>query len=217
MIRVLIVDDQVIVCEGLKVVLNADPDIEVVGMAFNGAAAIEQVALLQPNLVLMDLKMPIVNGVQATRTIKASYPDLVVVVLTTYDADQWVIDAIRAGAMGYLLKDSDRSAIIAAIKGAIIGQTHLDPIVATKLLKFVVYGTPPNTKLLDLLSDRERTILRLLASGLTNAAIADRLNLAEGTVRNHVTNILAKLEVSDRTQATAIAWRYGLITRDDPD
>ena len=217
MIRVLIVDDQAIVCDGLKVVLNADPDIEVVGMAFNGAAAIEQVALLQPNLVLMDLNMPVMNGVEATRTIKESYPDVVVVVLTTYDADQWVIDAIQAGAMGYLLKDSDRTAIIAAIKGAIIGHTHLDPIVATKLLNFVVRGTPPQTKFLDLLSERELKILRLLASGLTNAAIAARLNLAKGTIRNHVTHILAKLEVSDRAQATAIAWRYGLITQKDLD
>ncbi len=120
MIRILIVDDQAIVCEGLKVILNADPDIEVVGMAFDGAAAIAQVAKLHPTLVLMDLKMPVMNGVQATRMIKERNPETLVLILTTYDADAWVIDAIRAGATGYLLKDSDRSAIIAAIKGAIM-------------------------------------------------------------------------------------------------
>jgi two-component system, NarL family, response regulator LiaR len=215
MIRVLIVDDQSIVCEGLKVLLNADPDIEVVGMAFNGAEAIEQVIVLRPTLVLMDLKMPVMNGVQATRTIKERHPETIVLILTTYDADTWAINAIRAGATGYLLKESDRATITAAIKGAIAGQSYVDPTVAPKLLNVIRHGTPPSAELIDLFSDRELTILRLLASGLTNAAIADRLNLAEGTVRNHVTPILAKLNVSDRAQATAIAWRYGLMTPEE--
>jgi two-component system, NarL family, response regulator LiaR len=215
MIQVLIVDDQVIVCEGLKVILNTDPEIEVVGMAFNGADAIERVATLQPTLVLMDLKMPEMNGVQTTRIIKERYPGMIVLVLTTYDADTWVIDAIRAGATGYLLKDSDRSTITAAIKGAIAGQSYLDPAVAPKLLNFVRHGASPSAEWLDLFSERELIILRLLASGLTNAAIAEHLNLAEGTVRNHVTQILAKLEVNDRAQATAMAWRYGLMSSVD--
>jgi DNA-binding NarL/FixJ family response regulator len=215
MIRVLVVDDQAIVCEGLKVVLNADPDIEVVGMAQDGTEAIARVATLQPDLVLMDLKMPIMNGVQATRAIKQQYPGVVVLVLTTYDEDAWVIDAIRAGAAGYLLKDTGSEDITAAIKGTIAGRTHVDPNVAAKLLNFIRHGTQPSAAFVDLLSDRERKVLRLLASGLTNTAIADRLNLAEGTVRNHITNILAKLDVKDRAQATALAWRYGLVAPDD--
>jgi len=214
MIRVLIVDDQVIVCEGLKVILNANPDIEIVGMAHDGADAMELVSALQPDLVLMDLKMPIMNGVQATRAIKEKSPGVVVLVLTTYDQEDWVIDAIRAGAAGYLLKDTANDDITAAIRGVIAGRTPVDPTVAGKLFNFIRHGTRPSAAFVNLLSERERKILRLLASGLTNAAIADRLNLAEGTVRNHITNILAKLDVTDRAQATALAWRYGLVAPD---
>jgi DNA-binding NarL/FixJ family response regulator len=214
-IRILIVDDQEIVAEGLKVVLDASPNLTVVGIANDGAQAIELVESLSPNLVLMDLKMPVMNGVQATRALHEKAPELPVVILTTYDADEWVVDAIRAGAAGYLLKDSGRDDIVAAIEGTIAGKAHIDPTVAQKLFTFVQYGAPPSRELTEILTDRERKILRLLASGLTNAAIADRLALAEGTVRNHVTSILAKLDVTDRAQATALAWRYGLVTPDD--
>jgi DNA-binding NarL/FixJ family response regulator len=215
MIRVLIVDDQAIVAEGLKVVLSASPNIEVIGIAEDGEQGVEQVGKLQPDLVLMDLKMPVLNGVGATRLIRQNHPDIPVLILTTYDDDAWVIDAIRAGASGYLLKDSGRDEIVAAIEGTIAGRTHIDPAVAAKLFTFLQYGAPPSRELTDLLTERERSILRLLASGMTNAAIADRLSLAEGTVRNHITAIFEKLNVTDRAQATALAWRYGLVAPDD--
>jgi NarL family two-component system response regulator LiaR len=215
MIQVLLVDDQLIVCEGLRVVLGASPTIEVAGLAHDGAQALRQVEALQPDIVLMDLKMPVMNGVQATREIRARYPEIRVLVLTTYDDDEWVIDAIRAGAAGYLLKDSGAEELITAIKGTVAGKTHVDPAVAATLFSVVREGAPANAEVAGLLSEREREILRLLASGLTNAGIAERLNLAEGTVRNHVTSILGKLNVTDRAQATALAWRYGLVTPEE--
>jgi DNA-binding NarL/FixJ family response regulator len=215
MIRVLIVDDQEIVCEGLHVVLSASPSIEVVGMAHDGARAVEMVAALRPDLVLMDLKMPLMNGVQATHAIKTEHPETAVLVLTTYDEDDWVADAIRAGANGYLLKDTGREDIVAAIEGVMAGKTPVDPAVAEKLFKYVRYGVPSQSNIAEVLSEREMSVLRLLATGMTNAAIADRLHLSEGTVRNHVTSILAKLDVTDRAQATALAWRYGLVQDDE--
>ncbi|MBC8159592.1 MAG: response regulator transcription factor [Roseiflexaceae bacterium] len=216
MIRVVITDDQEIVCEGLRTVLNASPHIEVVGLAYNGAQALDLVRALKPDLVLMDLKMPVMNGIHATRAIVEQFPDLAVLVLTTYDDDAWVIDAIRAGARGYLLKDTGRDQLVAAVEGTIAGRTHVDSAVAEKLFGFVRHGTQPRSTIADRFSERERAVLRLLASGLTNAAIADRLHLAEGTVRNHVTSILAKLDVTDRAQATALAWRYGLVVPEGP-
>jgi DNA-binding NarL/FixJ family response regulator len=210
-IRVLIADDQNIVCEGLKVVLNASTHVRVVGTAADGAEALRQVETLHPDVVLMDLKMPGMNGVQATRALRERLPAIPVLVLTTYDDDEWVVDAIRAGAAGYLLKDSGSQEIVAAIEGTAAGQTHVDPAVAAKLFTYVRQGPPPSRALLERLTEREHAILRLLASGLTNAAIGQRLALAEGTVRNHVSAILAKLEVADRAQATAVAWRAGLV------
>lgn len=211
MIRILLVDDQRLTCEGLKVVLSAQPNITVVGMAYDGAQAVEMAKDLHPDLVLMDLKMPIMNGVQATRLIREQHSDTAVLVLTTYDEDEWVADAVRAGASGYLLKDSSSDDLIAAIEGTVAGRTHVDPTVAAKLFSFIRYGAPTSSVLLQSLNEREREVLRLLASGLNNAAIGDKLYLAEGTVRNYVSSILAKLEVTDRSQATAIAWRYGLV------
>lgn len=211
MIRVLVVDDQIVVCEGLRVVLNNSPHISVVDVAHNGAEAIEKVAQLNPDLVLMDLKMPEMNGIQATRIITARHPDVPVLVLTTYDDDEWILEVVRAGAKGYLLKDTDRHDLVAAIEGTIAGKTHIDPVVAERLFTFIRVGEPLNREIVDTLSERELRVLQLLANGLTNAAIADRLHLAEGTVRNHVSTILAKLGLTDRAQATAFAWRYGLV------
>ena len=215
MIRVLVVDDQVVVSEGLRVLLNASPHIEVIAVADNGLEAVSMTRQLTPDIVLMDLKMPQMNGIQATRAITDQHKNIPVLILTTYDDDEWVLEAVRAGAKGYLLKDSDRNDIIAAIEGTIERKTHVDPAVAQKLFTFIKDGTPANADFADSLSERELAILRLLANGMTNAAIADRLFLAEGTVRNHVSSILAKLGVTDRAQATALAWRYGLITPQD--
>jgi DNA-binding NarL/FixJ family response regulator len=214
MIRVLIVDDQVIVCAGLQVILSASPAITVVGVAHNGADAVKLAAQLQPDVVLMDLNMPVMSGVQAIRALRGQQPQIAVIALTTYDDDSWVVDAIRAGAAGYLLKDTGQLELVAAIEGVMAGRSPLDPAVAGKLMRYVRQGAPP-TDIDAQLSERERAVLRLLASGLSNAAIADRLALAEGTVKNHVTALFAKLDVTDRAQATAYAWRHGLVSPDD--
>ena len=212
MIRLLICDDQMIVCEGLRVIFNSDPDIEVVGMAQDGAQAIELIPTLSPDIVLMDLKMPIMNGVQATRIIRERFPETRVLVLTTYDMDEWVFDAIRSGAEGYLLKDTPRETLIRAVKDTVAGKTHIDPSVAGKLFAVVQQsGQTTDTLVLAALSERERDVLRLLAKGLNNTDIAQQLHLSEGTVRNYVSEILTKLNVSDRTQAALMAVRYRLV------
>jgi DNA-binding NarL/FixJ family response regulator len=200
------------VCEGLRAILSTARGIEVVGAANDGAKAIEMIPETEPDIVLMDLKMPVMNGIQATRLIRKQYPQVRVLVLTTYDADEWVFDAIRGGASGYLLKDTPREKLIAAIRDTVEGKTHLDPAVAGKLFAQIAAqgAAPPNTSIADDLSAREREVLGLLARGLTNAEIASRLYLSEGTVRNYVSSILAKLNVSDRTQAAVLALRYGL-------
>ena len=218
MIRVLICDDQTIVSEGLRVILGTDPELEVVGIANDGAEALELVSQVKPDIVLMDLKMPVMNGIQATRLIHEQYPDVRVLVLTTYDADEWVFDAIRGGAAGYLLKDAPRDELIAAVKGTAAGKTHVDPGVAGKLFAQVSQGAPLlDTSIAESLTERERDVLRLLARGLNNTDIAERLYLSEGTVRNYVSSIFAKLGVSDRTQAAVIALRYGLADLADLD
>ena len=211
MIRVLICDDQSIVSEGLKVILGTATDLEVVGIANDGAEAVDLVPQVNPDLVLMDLKMPVMNGIQATRQILEKYPQVKILVLTTYDADEWVFDAIRSGAAGYLLKDAPREELITAIKGTMAGQTHVDPAVAGKLFTHVSQSSAPvDTTLADSLTPRERDVLRLLARGLNNTDIAKQLFLSEGTVRNYVSTIFDKLGVADRTQAAVIALRYGL-------
>src|SRR5215207_3619558 len=219
MIRVLICDDQDVVREGLRVILGTTRDIQVAGVASNGAEAVELVEKFQPDLVLMDLNMPGMNGIQATRVIRTKFPSVKVLALTTYDADEWVFDAIRAGASGYLLKDSTRREIISYIEGTVEGKTHIDPAVADKLFAAVRHphrDQPPSTLKADL-NERELEILRLLAKGFSNAIIAEKLVLAEGTVRNYVSNLFAKLDVEDRTQAAALAWRHGLVdAQDDP-
>ena len=212
MIRVLVCDDQWIVCEGLEAILNADPDIDVVGIAHDGAEALELIPQLNPDVVLMDLKMPGMNGVRATHHITQNFPHVKVLVLTTYGADEWVLDAIRSGAAGYLLKGTPRDALIAAVKGTAAGETHVDPAVAGQLFHQIAHAPapPPSQAIVDALSQRELDVLRLLARGLTNPEIAQRLFLSEGTVRNYVSAILTKLEVADRTQAAVLALRYGL-------
>lgn len=217
MIRVLICDDQDVVTEGLRVILGTSPDIEVVGIAHDGAEAVDLVPAARPDVVLMDLKMPGVNGIQATRQIKDRHTSVRVLVLTTYDADEWVFDAIRSGADGYLLKDTPRQDLVAAIKGTFAGATHVDPGVAGKLFDHVAQTSPaaPDTAVVRSLSERELDVLRLLARGLSNADIAKRLFLSEGTVRNYVSAVLAKLDVTDRTQAAVLALRYGLVDLSD--
>jgi DNA-binding NarL/FixJ family response regulator len=209
--RVVICDDQAIVRDGLTMLLKLEPDIEVVGTTEDGAAAVEMVAKEKPDLVLMDLKMPIMNGVEATRQIKTNYPEVKILVLTTYDDDEWVFDAIQAGAAGYLLKDTPRDEVVKAVKGTASGKTYVDPSVAGKVLEQVSsHQTQPATLITGKLTEREIEVLRLIARGLNNKDISEQLFLSEGTVRNHVSAILAKLGVSDRTQAAVIAIQHGL-------
>lgn len=208
---VMIVDDQEVVREGLRAILGTVPGLEVVGVAGNGAEAVESYPGWRPDVVLMDLNMPMMNGVEATRALRAEYPDVKVLVLTTYDAEEWVLDAIRAGASGYLLKDAPRDRLIEAIRGTADGRSHVDPGVAGDLLaRVAVTESAAPSAVAAGLSDRELDVLRLLGNGMTNAAIAGSLFLSEGTVRNYVSSILTKLQVEDRTQAAVLAVRHGL-------
>jgi DNA-binding NarL/FixJ family response regulator len=211
MIKVIICDDQAIVRDGLELLLKLEKDIEVIGMAQDGAEAVELVEKQPPDLVLMDLKMPGMTGVEATRRIRGLHPEIKILVLTTYDDDVWVFDAIRAGASGYLLKDTPREKVLESIRGTVEGKAYLDPSVAGKLLdQTASQQVQPSTRLTDKLTGREEDVLRWMARGLSNTEIANQLHLSEGTVRNHVSAIFAKLDVSDRTQAVIIAIRHGL-------
>jgi NarL family two-component system response regulator LiaR len=212
MIRVLVCDDQEVVREGLRAIVGTAPGFEVVGVAEDGAEAVELAEKTRPDVVLMDLNMPGVNGVHATRMLREKFPAVKVLVLTTYDAHEWVFDAIRAGASGYLLKDAPRADLISAIEGTAAGKTFVDANVAGKL--FTQIADPAvarDTALANTLSERERGVLRLLARGLTNAEIAGQLFLSEGTIRNYVSAIFEKLGVSDRTRAALMAVRHGLV------
>jgi DNA-binding NarL/FixJ family response regulator len=214
MIKVIICDDQAIIREGLEMLLKLEPDIDVIGRAADGKEALALAAAHAPDLILMDLKMPGMNGVEATRRLRAQFPEVRVLVLTTYDDDEWLFDAIRAGAAGYLLKDTPRAEVIKAVRGTVQGRSFVDPAVAGKLLGQLAEGEKrPAGQLTDKLTGREVDVLRLLAQGLSNAEIAQQLYLSEGTVRNHVSAIYAKLDVADRTQAALLASRHGLHTR----
>lgn len=212
MIRVLICDDQDYVREGLRAILRDAEDIEVVGTAGDGDEAVELVPSLRPNVVLMDLKMPLEDGVTATRRIRELHPDVRVLVLTTYDADEWLFDAVKSGAAGYLLKDTPRERLVDAIREVAAGRHPVDPGVAGKLLGAVARtGSSAPTDAARELNPRELEVLGLLARGLTNADIAERLALSKGTVRNYVSSTYEKLGVADRTQAAVFAIRYGLV------
>jgi len=215
MIRVLICDDQTVVREGLAAILSTDPEIQVVGLAGNGAEALELIPETRPDVVLMDLKMPVMNGVQTTQRLRRAHPGVYVLVLTTYAEEEWVLEAVRAGAAGYLLKDTRRDELVAAIKGTAEGRTYLDPAIAGKVMQQAAAGPPPIKPAeawTEALTERELDVLRLLVKGYSNPEIAQRLHLAAGTVRNYVSTIFQKLGVSDRTQAAVVALQRGLIS-----
>ena len=218
MIRVLLVDDQALFREGLRTLLDLQPDIEVVGEAKDGREAIECVARAAPDVALMDLQMPVLDGVAATRDIRARHPNTQVIVLTTFDDDEYVFEALRAGAVGYLLKDVASDRLAEAIRCAARGESFLQPSVAAKVVaEFTRLADAPhararaNQSLIEPLSDRELEILRLVAAGASNKEVAATLVIAEGTAKNHVTNILSKLGVRDRTQAALKAKELGLV------
>jgi DNA-binding NarL/FixJ family response regulator len=215
--RVLICDDQAIIRHGLAMILKLTPDIEVVGLAEHGGEALRLVEQAGPDLVLMDLKLPGMTGVEVTRQIRQRFTGTQVLVLTTYDDDQWILDALRAGACGYLLKDTPPEDLLKAIRGAAEGKVFIDPAVAGKLVTHMTgRSAQPASAITLRLTEREVDVLRLVASGYSNTDIAKRLHLSNGTVRNHVSAIITKLEVEDRTQAALIAAQHGVTERRMP-
>jgi DNA-binding NarL/FixJ family response regulator len=208
--RVLITDDQTLFRSGLARLLEEDPRVQVVGQAVDGADAIEKVDALNPDVVLMDIKMPSLDGVEATRRITAEHPQIKVLVLTTFDADSYVLQALRSGASGYILKNSQPSAIVSSILAVVSGERVMASEVANRVLDMLT-GTSTPKEFYDGLTAREVEILKLLASGQANKQIAYRLRISEKTVRNHVSNMYAKLQIYDRSQAVLYAVRKGLI------
>jgi DNA-binding NarL/FixJ family response regulator len=212
-VRVLLVDDQTLFRAGLRTLLSTRSEVEIVGEAENGQVALDIAARTRPDVVLMDLKMPVLDGVSATRRLRVLLPSCKVVAVTTFEDDELVFECLRAGALGYLLKDAPIERLVEAILAASRGESVLQPSVASKVLaelSRLAGATPAASSELSRLSDRERDVLRLIARGASNKEIAAALFLAEGTVKNHVTNILTKLEVSDRTQAALRARELGL-------
>lgn len=214
-IRLLLVDDQALFREGLRTLLSTRPDFNVVAEAENGEEALRLAAQHHPDVVLMDLRMPVLDGVTATRRLKENLPNTRVIVLTTFDDDDLVFDGLRAGAVGYLLKDVSSEKLVEAIHAAARGEYFLLPSITAKVMAEFsrTTRTAPNaaSPLSDPLSTRELEILRLVSSGLSNKEIADNLVIAEGTVKNHLTSILGKLEARDRMQAVIKARDLGVI------
>ena len=217
-IRVLVVDDLRETRESVHKLLQFDPDVTVVGEAASGREAIQKAQELQPDVILMDVSMPRMGGVEATRQIKREFPHIGVVALTMYEEQQYIFDLVRAGATGYLLKDSESSQIVAAIRAIYRGESLIHPSVASKILaEFSLMAQKKGKKSAWAehdLTEREITVLRLVADGKTNKEIANSLDLSEKTVKNHVRNIFHKLQVYDRTQAAILAIRKGLIELD---
>jgi NarL family two-component system response regulator LiaR len=207
-IRVLIIDDHGVVREGLRAYLELEPDIQVIGEARDGQEGVKRAEELHPDVVLMDLVMPRMDGVEATAAIKQQQPDAHVIVLTSFVDDERVVPAIKAGATSYLLKDVAAADLARAIRGARAGQAQLHPEVARRLMQTVT--TPRKSEAVAQLTDREREVLRLLAEGRSNKEIARSLVVSERTVKGHVSNILGKLGLQDRTQAALYAVRHGL-------
>jgi DNA-binding NarL/FixJ family response regulator len=214
-IRVLIADDQALIREGLQMLLGLSPGIEVVGTATDGNEAVELAARQLPDVILMDLRMPRCDGVEATRRILRDHPSIRIVVLTTYADDESIFSALEAGAMGYLTKDAGAAEIQAAIRTIHAGEALLNPAVQRRLIQQLRGGAPRPTvsepSLPDGLTPREAEVLRLIAEGLSNAEIAERLVVAESTVKTHINNIFSKAALRDRAQAVVYAMQHGLV------
>lgn len=216
-VRVLLVDDQALFREGLATLLAVHDDLEVVGEAADGEEALARIPSLAPDVVLMDLRMPRLGGVEATRRIAAGHPGVRVLVLTTFDDDENVFEALRAGAAGYLLKDCPSAQLAEAVRAAARGEAFLQPVVASKVVaelnRLSPYQSRANRSLPEPLSERELEVLGELARGYANREIGERLHLAEGTVKNYVSAILAKLGARDRTHAALRAREIGLLPK----
>ncbi|MDT0262027.1 response regulator transcription factor [Jatrophihabitans lederbergiae] len=218
MIRVLIVDDQSLLRMGFRLILEAESDIDVVGEAGDGGAGVSMTAALQPDVVLMDVRMPGMDGIEATEAIGATGADSKVLILTTFDLDQYVFAGLRAGASGFLLKDAPPTELLTAIRTVAGGEAVLAPTATRRLIDQLMPLMPQANRrtvrdeLLDRLTDRERSVFAQLAAGRSNREIAADLHLSEGTVKIHVGRILAKLQLRDRVQAVVLAYESGLIT-----
>lgn len=215
MIRVLIADDQAVVRVGLRMILEGQEDLEVIGEAGDGAQAVEVARTLLPDVALMDIRMPIVDGIEATRLMKEVSPSPRVLVLTTYGLDEYVYDALRAGAAGFLLKTDSPERLVDAVRTVAGGDALLAPAITRRLIDRFVAGAPPVCPApeLETLTPRELEVLVLVARGLTNAEIAGELVVSNGTVKTHVARILAKLDLRDRTQAVVFAYEHGVVQR----
>jgi len=209
LIKILIADDHPVVREGLAAMLSREADIDVVGEAADGQEAVDRVGSLRPDIVLMDLQMPRLNGVDAIRQIRERHPEVQMIVLTTYSDDDSIFQGIAAGARGYLLKDAPRDELFRAVRAVARGESLLQPAVATKLLDRFSRGKTAPAQ--DALTERELDVLRLLAKGSANKEIGNKLHISESTVKTHVANIFQKLDVSDRTEAVTVALTRGLI------
>ena len=214
-IRILLVDDQRLMREGLRILLELEPDLEIAGEATNGQEALDTYAEIEPDVVLRDVRMPGMDGVEATWRLRERWPSALVIILTTFDDDEYVFEGLRAGAQGYLLKDVSGHDLADAVRTVAAGGALIEPSVARRVVaEFARMAPPirqPDDGLAEPLSEREREILRLMAQGLTNREIADRLSLAQGTVKNYVTTILQKLGARDRTQAALRARELGML------
>ena len=213
-VRVVIADDQGMVRSGFTTLLNSEPDIEVIGEAVNGAEAVSRAVALRPDVILMDVRMPVLDGLQATRQITAMIDPPKVLVLTTFDLDDYVYQALRWGASGFLLKDASAEELASAVRVVASGDALLAPGVTRRLIaEFARLGAPrgPSRRQLDDLTERETEVLALVARGMSNAEIAGRLVVAEQTIKTHVSRILMKLGLRDRTQAVVLAYETGLV------
>ena len=212
-IKILIVDDHEVVRNGISAMMGRQQDFEVVGEAQNGLEATAKAQELQPDVVLMDLRMPQLDGVEAMRRIRANSPDIKFIVLTTYDSDEYIFDAIEAGAKGYLLKDASREELFQAVRAVHRGESLIEPGVAARVLDRLVQlsrlAQQPSPA--EVLSEREREVLKLIASGTPNKVIATTLSISESTVKTHVANIFQKLDVNQRTEAVTKAMSMGII------
>ncbi len=231
-IRILIADDQEIIRQGLTIILDHQDDMLVAGQAQNGEQAVALARTLKPDVILMDIKMPRMNGIQATRIIAGELPNTQIIILTTYDSDDWVFDGVRAGAQAYLLKDASPDELTSAIRGVHKGDSQLDPAIARKVMdEFRRMSSPPSSTStstsplhgsdsaqgankglpIEALTDREIDVLNLIAQGLSNKDIASSLYLSEGTVKNYVSTIMAKFHANDRTQVVVRALKEGIV------
>ena len=207
-IQILLVEDQTLMRQGLKTILDLEPGLRVIGEASDGESGVQLALELRPNVILMDVQMPRLNGVEATAQLCRQWPEAKVIILTTFDRDDYVYQGVRAGALGYLLKDAPATKLIETIRRVHAGEVFIQPEIASRALREMMRPSPTTA---EHISEREREVLVLLAQGTSNKDMAEKLFITEGTVKNHVSNILAKLQAENRTQAADIARKQGLV------